>query len=168
MGVEVSSSTLGTRRPGWQRAGVTAVAPLHVELTLAARVLLDEAADAGPLWIVLQDVAAARSHPMLGGALRLVAEPGVGGGPVHGEVRAGRRMLRVAGRDLPATVAAVLFAARDHTAVVPRLSCAWPARHPLAELVGLADPAAMSVHRLRALLRRAEPDPARRPVVHAW
>ncbi|WP_432971266.1 hypothetical protein [Dactylosporangium sp. CA-233914] len=147
--------------------------PYRVHLTFAARLLLEEATDGRLLWLVLQDDAATRSHPVLGRALRLIVESGPrsGGGlpgRVLGEVRDGRRILRTAGRDVPAAVAAVLFAARDHTGVVPRLSCAWPDRHPLAELVGLADPSVMSVPRLRALLHRAEPDPSRRPVVHTW
>ncbi|GAA4264127.1 hypothetical protein GCM10022255_114900 [Dactylosporangium darangshiense] len=151
---------------------VPSTVPFRARLSIAARLLLDEAAEARLLWIVLQDEAAARSHPVLGRALRLVVDPepaaGVPAGHVLGEVKDGRRLLRAAGRDVPAAVAAVLLAARDHTDVVPRLSCAWPERHPLAELAGLADPAVMSVPRLRALLHRAEPDPARRPVVHTW
>ncbi|MEU7875941.1 hypothetical protein [Dactylosporangium sp. NPDC049140] len=147
-------------------------APYRARLSLAARLLLDDAAEARPLWLVLQDGAAARSHPVLGRALRLVVEREPRQGPppgyVLGEVQNGWRLLRASGRDVPAAVAAVLFAARDHTGVVPRLSCAWPDRHPLAEFAGLADPSSMSVPRLRALLRRAEPDPARRPAVHTW
>jgi hypothetical protein len=151
---------------------VPSTVPYRARLSLAARLLLDEAADSRPLWLVLHDGAAARTHPMLGHALRLVVEPqrhhGLLPGHVLGEVYDGRRILRAAGRDVPAAVAAVLFAARDHTGVVPRLSCAWPDHHPLAEFVGLADPSSMSVPRLRALLRRAEPDAALRPVVHIW
>ncbi|MET7400267.1 hypothetical protein ABZS66_42955 [Dactylosporangium sp. NPDC005572] len=140
----------------------------HAQLTLAARLLLDESADTRLLWIVLQDDAAARSQPVLGRALRLVVHPGPQTGRVLGEVRDGRRILRTTGRDVATAVAGVLLAARDHTGVVPRLSCAWPDRHPLAELAGLADPAVLSVPRLRALLHRVEPDASRRPVVHTW
>jgi hypothetical protein len=143
--------------------------PLRVEFSLAAGLLLDEAADVRPLWIVLRDERAARrgSHPVLGGALQLAVEPGPVSGVVDGEVRDGRRMLRVAGADVCVAVAGVLLAARDRTGVVPRLSCAWPVRHPFAELVRLADPARLSVPRLRAVLRRAEPVSACRPLVHA-
>lgn len=73
-----------------------------------------------------------------------------------------------AGPDVCIAVAGVLLAARDRTGVVPRLSCDWPVRHPFAELVGLADPARLSVPRLRALLRRAEPVSTHRPLVHVW
>ncbi|WP_426512893.1 hypothetical protein ACPPVO_20970 [Dactylosporangium sp. McL0621] len=146
--------------------------PYRAFLSPAARLLLDEAADARPLWIVLQDGAATRSHSALDHALRLVVDPGppagVVPGRVNGEIRDGRRVLRTADRDVPAAVVGVLLAARDHTGVVPRLSCPWPERHLVAELAGLANPAVLSVPRLRLMLRRAEPDAARRPVVHVW
>ncbi|MGI5239482.1 hypothetical protein [Dactylosporangium sp. CA-139066] len=105
------------------------------------------------------------------GALRLLVTPGsLGAGRplvVHGDTATGTPTLRVLAPDLVPAVAAVLLAVRDRTGRVPRLSCTWPARRALSEVVSLIDPAVFSVPRLRNLLRRAEPSPARRPLVCA-
>ncbi|WP_432842881.1 hypothetical protein [Dactylosporangium sp. CA-092794] len=86
---------------------------------------------------------------------------------VRGEAAWGAATLRVTAPDVVPAVAAVLLAARDRTGRVPRLSCTWPQRRRLGELAALIDPAVFSVPRLRALLRRAEPVAARRPLVSA-
>ncbi|WP_412544246.1 hypothetical protein R8Z50_17635 [Longispora sp. K20-0274] len=75
--------------------------------------------------------------------------------------------LRVYGPPTAATLAAVLLAIRDETGVVPHAHFAWAedslARRMLRHLfTGVGETAPVT----REVLRRAEPDPARRPVVH--
>ncbi|WP_238014937.1 hypothetical protein KZZ52_33225 [Dactylosporangium sp. AC04546] len=154
-------------------ASVSHRSPLPpVTLDTGAAVLLDEVSEAArPLWIVLREAGSGRPHPVLSRALQLVVKPGLEPGvpvSVRGDVLNGRWVLRATAVDVPAAIAAVLIAARDRTGLVPRLSCAAPERHPLAELLSVLDLSAASVLRIRSLLRRAEPDPARRPVVHTW
>lgn len=145
-----------------------------VGLDLAAEVLLGEAVDrGGPLWLVL-GAGADRHHPVLDRALRLCVdtvgrEPGVGPLLLRGEVLQGRRMLRVVVSDAAPAVVAVLLAVRAHTGMAPHLSCDWPQRHPLVQLIAVAAGVpAGSVWRIRRLVHRAEPDPSRRPIVHVW
>jgi hypothetical protein len=55
----------------------------------------------------------------------------------------------------------VLLAVADATGVRPRCRFPWPRQHWLTIIFGLTGPAAQ----VREILRRAEPDPHRRPVV---
>ncbi|MGY0237163.1 hypothetical protein [Longispora urticae] len=75
--------------------------------------------------------------------------------------------LRVYGPPTPATLAAVLLAIRDETGVVPHAHFGWTedslADRMLRHLfTGVGETAPVT----REVLRRAEPDPHRRPVVH--
>ncbi|RFU37848.1 amino acid transporter [Actinomadura logoneensis] len=86
---------------------------------------------------------------------------------VRGEVLHGYRVLRVTGPVVPNTIAAVLLALRDRTGVQPNVYFDWTEGHPLGHLVkflvfgdGEVPPVT------REVLRRAEPDPSRRPRVH--
>ncbi|MEV5375782.1 APC family permease [Streptomyces nondiastaticus] len=86
---------------------------------------------------------------------------------VTGEERYGVRILRVQGAGVPNTIAAVLLQLRDRTGHVPHAYFNWTEGHPLSHLLrflvfgdGEVAPVA------REVLRRAEPDPARRPRIH--
>ncbi|PSJ29756.1 amino acid transporter [Streptosporangium nondiastaticum] len=86
---------------------------------------------------------------------------------VTGEERYGVRILRVQGAGVPNTIAAVLLQLRDRTGHVPHAYFNWTEGHPLSHLLrflvfgdGEVAPVA------REVLRRAEPDPTRRPRIH--
>ncbi|POX37080.1 amino acid transporter [Streptomyces sp. Ru73] len=86
---------------------------------------------------------------------------------VHGDEAYGVRRLRVAGPVVPNTVAAVLMELRDRTGKVPHAYFTWTEGHPIGHLLrflvfGDGEVAPVT----REVLRRAEPDPARRPRVH--
>jgi hypothetical protein len=140
---------------------------MHVNVTLdpAAAWLLDGLADAPVPWIVLGD------GKLPERALRLVITPGGPGAGrpliVRGDAGRGAATLRVAAPDVVPAVAAVLLAVRDRIGRAPRLSCTWPSRRALTEILSLVDPAVFSVPRLRSLLRREEPVADRRPLVCA-
>jgi len=71
--------------------------------------------------------------------------------------------------DAVPAVVAVLLAVRTYTGLTPRLSCVWPQRHPLLQVADVVlGGRSRSVLRIRRLVHRAEPDPARRPSVHVW
>jgi hypothetical protein len=94
------------------------------------------------------------------------AEPAAGLN-VAGEQRHGYRVLRVVSPDVAGTVAAVLLHLRDRTGRLPRVYFTWDEDHPLARLVRLIVSGTGEVPLLtRAILARAEPDPAHRPTVH--
>ncbi|GGX74193.1 APC family permease [Streptomyces hiroshimensis] len=86
---------------------------------------------------------------------------------VTGEERYGVRILRVQGAGVPNTIAAVLLRLRDRTGEVPHAYFNWTEGHPLSHLLrflvfGDGEVAPVT----REVLRRAVPDPARRPRVH--
>ncbi len=86
---------------------------------------------------------------------------------VHGEEKHGVRRLRVAGPTVPNAIAAVLLSLRDRTGEVPHAYFTWTEGNPVSHLIrflifGDGEVAPVT----REVLRRAEPDPERRPRVH--
>ncbi|MGW2343309.1 amino acid transporter [Streptomyces sp. NPDC001661] len=86
---------------------------------------------------------------------------------VHGDEKHGVRRLRVRGPGVPNTAAAILMDLRDRTGGVPHAYFNWTEGHPLGHLLrflvfGDGEVAPVT----REVLRRAEPDPERRPRVH--
>jgi hypothetical protein len=86
---------------------------------------------------------------------------------VMGINRAGYRILRVASPAVPNAIAALLLRIRDLTGGPPHIYFDWTEGSPLVHLVrylffGVGEVAPVT----REILRRAEPDPNRRPVVH--
>jgi hypothetical protein len=86
---------------------------------------------------------------------------------VHGDEKHGVKRLRVHGATVPNTVAAVLLALRDRTGEVPHAYFNWTEGDPFGHLLrflvfGDGEVAPVT----REVLRRAEPDPERRPRVH--
>ena len=86
---------------------------------------------------------------------------------VHGEEKYGVRRLRVTGPTVPNAIAAVLLSLRDRTGKVPHAYFTWTEGNPVSHLIrflifGDGEVATVT----REVLRRAEPDPERRPRVH--
>jgi hypothetical protein len=86
---------------------------------------------------------------------------------VQGESRHGYRILTAEGASVPNTIAAFLVHVRDTTGKVPHAYFAWSEGKPLEEvlayvLMGEGDVPPVT----HEILRAAEPDPERRPVVH--
>ncbi|WP_405557392.1 amino acid transporter [Streptomyces sp. NBC_01171] len=86
---------------------------------------------------------------------------------VHGDEKHGVRRLRADGPTVPNTIAAVLLALRDRTGQVPHVYFNWTEGNPVGHLLqflvfGNGEAAPVT----REVLRRAEPDPERRPWVH--
>jgi hypothetical protein len=86
---------------------------------------------------------------------------------VTGEEIGGFRVLRAEGTAIPNTIAAVLLAIRDRTGRQPHAYFGWAEGNPLKYLArfiffGEGDIAPTT----REILRKAEPDPTKRPVVH--
>ncbi|MCW2691631.1 MAG: hypothetical protein JWM67_235 [Mycobacterium sp.] len=86
---------------------------------------------------------------------------------VHGERRYGQRVLRVDGPAVANSIAALLLWVRDITNTVPHVYFNWTERNPVAATLrylffGDGEVAPTT----REVLRQAEPDPTRRPVVH--
>jgi hypothetical protein len=86
---------------------------------------------------------------------------------VFGEEIGGFRVLRAEGTAVPNTLAAVLLAIRDRIHKPPHAYFGWAEGNPLKYLgrfifFGEGDIAPTT----REILRKAEPDPAKRPVVH--
>ena len=86
---------------------------------------------------------------------------------VLGEEIGGFRVLRAEGTAVPNTIAAVLLAIRDRTGKPPHAYFGWAEGNPLKYLArfiffGEGDIAPTT----REILRQAERDPSKRPVVH--
>ena len=86
---------------------------------------------------------------------------------VEGEERHGHRVLRAQGASVANTIAAVLVHLRDTTGSIPHAYFSWSEDDPLKEVVsfvlfGEGDIAPVT----HEILREAEPDPERRPIIH--
>ena len=86
---------------------------------------------------------------------------------VHGSIRDGYRVLSVASSTIPNSVAAILLRVRDDTGINPHVYFEWTEGNPVVNLlrflfIGQGEVAPVT----REVLRRAEPDVARRPHVH--
>jgi hypothetical protein len=86
---------------------------------------------------------------------------------VTGEERHGYRILRVDSSAVSNAIAALLVHIRDHTGQLPHVYFRWTEGNPLVHLLrylvfGDGEVAPLT----REVLRQAEPDLARRPVVH--
>ncbi|MBP1160955.1 hypothetical protein JOE46_003114 [Rhodococcus sp. PvR099] len=86
---------------------------------------------------------------------------------VHGHRREGFRVLTVRSAAIPNSIAAILLDIRDLTGTVPHVYFEWTEGNPVRNLLqflffGHGEVASVT----REVLRRAEPDVARRPHVH--
>ncbi|MGH3687439.1 MAG: amino acid transporter [Pseudonocardiaceae bacterium] len=86
---------------------------------------------------------------------------------VAGAHREGYRVLRVASPAVPNAIAALLLHIRDSTGTAPHIYFDWTEGSPLLQLLrylffGVGEIAPVT----REILRRAEPDPHQRPVIH--
>ena len=86
---------------------------------------------------------------------------------VHGEKRYGFRILRVKSPSIANAIAAILLHIRDETGKRPHIYFAWTEGNPFKFIVrylifGDGDIPPVT----REILRRAEPEPERRPMVH--
>ena len=86
---------------------------------------------------------------------------------VHGREKHGAHILQAQGAGVANTIAAVLMELREHTGQVPHAYFNWTEGDPLSHLMrflvfGDGEVAPVT----REVLRRAEPDPDRRPRVH--
>ncbi|MBN9184152.1 MAG: amino acid transporter, partial [Microbacterium sp.] len=79
----------------------------------------------------------------------------------------GYRVLRVRSASIPNTLAAVLLKIRDETGVVPEAYFEWNEGNPVSNMLrfllfGNGEIAPVA----REVLREAEKDPRRRPIIH--
>jgi hypothetical protein len=86
---------------------------------------------------------------------------------IRGEEQDGFRVLRAEASSVPNAIAAFTLWLRDKTGQVPHVYFAWTEGHPLVHalrflLFGEGEIAPVA----REVLRQAEPDPDRRPVIH--
>ncbi|MFI8997729.1 amino acid transporter [Streptomyces sp. NPDC053542] len=153
---------------------------------VAAR-LIDEAAGAGPLRVIANDPDEHSAAEYRAKEYRQREETHIPDGrpvlflevfvqdssdftadlAVHGVEEHGVQKLRVAGPVVPNTIAAVLMELRDRTGRIPHAYFTWTEGHPVSHLLrflvfGEGETAPVT----REVLRRAEPDPERRPRVH--
>jgi hypothetical protein len=86
---------------------------------------------------------------------------------VHGITRHGYRILEVHGPAVPNTIASVLLHIRDVTGLMPHVYFRWTEGNPLTNLLRFLVLGAGEIAPVtREVLRRAEPEVARRPRVH--
>jgi hypothetical protein len=86
---------------------------------------------------------------------------------VSGEERFGYRILRVEAPAVPNAIAALLLHIRDITGKLPHVYFDWMESNPIIQLLGYLLTGEGDVPPLtREVLRQAEPDPTKRPVVH--
>jgi hypothetical protein len=86
---------------------------------------------------------------------------------VRGEERFGYRILCVEAPAVPNAIAALLLQIRDVTGKLPHIYFDWMEANPVKQLLGYLLTGEGDVPPLtREVLRVAEPDPTRRPVVH--
>ncbi|MFF0546418.1 amino acid transporter [Nocardia thailandica] len=160
---------------------------ITVEFDEHAAALIDEAAATGVVRIVTHDIDGRRpeeydekeaeqrgeSHiPASDSILFLevvVADASEFSTELHvTAVTVGRhRILSVDASAVPNSIAAILFAVRDRTGLEPHVYFEWTEGNPMVNLlkflfVGEGEVAPVT----REIIRRAEPDPARRPHVH--
>lgn len=122
-----------------------------------------------------KELAQRESNPVPGGADVLfleieIADPSDFSGTleVHGiEVAGQHRVLRASSPAAPNAIAAILFALRDATGVIPQAHFEWSEGNPLAHLMqylllGRGDTPPV----VREIIRQNEPDPALRPRIH--
>nr|WP_246007708.1 amino acid transporter [Gordonia oryzae] len=87
---------------------------------------------------------------------------------IHGRYHEGGfRILWVSSAAVPNTIASTLFAIRDWTDLVPNVYFEWSEDNPIVNIlrflfIGQGEVAAVT----REVVRRAEPDAARRPAIH--
>jgi len=86
---------------------------------------------------------------------------------VAGKQQYGYQVLQVTGASIPQTIAVVVLAVHDLTGAVPRLDFAWPESSHTTHLLrfllfGTGQVAPIT----REILRQAEPNTTRRPIVH--
>jgi hypothetical protein len=86
---------------------------------------------------------------------------------VTGEERFGYRILRVEAPAVPNAIAALLLHIRDITGRLPHVYFAWMEANPVVQMLGYILTGEGDVPPLtREVLRQAETDSTRRPVVH--
>jgi hypothetical protein len=86
---------------------------------------------------------------------------------VVGEERFGYRILRVEAPAVPNAIAALLLHIRDVTGKLPHVYFAWMETNPIKQLLGYVLTGSGDVPPLtREVLRQAETEPSRRPMVH--
>ncbi|MEK8110513.1 hypothetical protein NKG94_51680 [Micromonospora sp. M12] len=98
-----------------------------------------------------------------------VADPSEFSGVLHvtGVDVGGHRVLRTTAPAAPNAIAAILLALRDATGVRPHAHFEWSEGNPVAHLLrylllGRGDTPPV----VREIIRKVEPDPARRPGIH--
>ncbi|AKJ09562.1 amino acid transporter [Streptomyces incarnatus] len=155
-----------------------------VRLDAEAMRIVDRAAAEGPLQLIAHEPLEHHGQPS-GFTPQVLTRAPISGPPlflevsvrdssdftadvtVHGTERDGAAWLSVQGPTVPNTIAAVLLALRDRTEDVPHAYFSWSEGGPVGRLLrflvfGDGEVAPVT----REVLRRAEPDPERRPRVH--